>query len=93
MGQLRAACFRIVQEQAVQDFERQDLVDFRGVIALPGKVPPDCRFHPFSLNIRPGQAARVKQHLPNIIRQVIPVPDPKVKDLMPAEEQAFWVKR
>ena len=50
-------------------------------------------FDALSVQIRPGKRPRVEQHFPNVFGEGIPVPDPKMVVLVPAEEEALEVQR
>src|ERR1700740_2058414 len=51
------------------------------------------RLEPFSVNIRPRHASRIKQRLPHVTGKGIPIPSPKMKNLMPSEEETFKANR
>src|SRR5262245_53796357 len=53
----------------------------------------DDGFQSLSLQIGPGQTARIQQHLLNISSQGIAVPKPEVEDFMPAKKKALQVER
>ena len=45
------------------------------------------------IQVRSGKSARVEQHFPNVLGEGIPVPDPKMIELVPAEEKPFEMER
>lgn len=57
---------RIVQEEAVNDFEGQYLVKFGCVISIPLNMTPYNRLEPFSCDVGPGKTTRIEQHFLNV---------------------------
>ena len=64
-------------------------MDLKGVISVPFEVPLNNRLYPLGLKIGPGKAAWIEEHFSNIAGKDIPVPDAKVMELVPAQEQPF----
>src|SRR5208283_3603702 len=82
-----------VDEKAVQQFKRQQFMNLVSVIPASFEVAPHYSFYAASLEVRPREAPRVKQHFPNVLREPVPVPDSEMVVLVPAEEQALEMKR
>lgn len=83
----------ILYEKSMHDFQSQQPVDLGSVVAISLKMSPYHCLKPFSVDIRSAETARIEQHLPNVLSETIPVPDPEVEDLVPPEEEPFEVQR
>src|SRR5207245_2171024 len=78
-----------VQKKSVQEFQGQHLVDLVGVVPVSLEVASHHGLELVSVEIRSGKSARVQEHFPNVAGERIPVPDPKMIELVPPEEEAF----
>ena len=85
---LSESSFRI-NENPMKEFEGQHLVNLEGVVSVSFEVSLNNSLESMRLEIGPGKAARIEEHISNIARKRIPIPDAKVVELVPAEEQVF----
>src|SRR6267143_3500516 len=67
-------------------------MDRGGVVSVSLEVAPHHGLDSVPFEVRPGKRPRVEQHLPNVLGEGIPVPDPEMEQLVPAEEEAFEAK-
>src|SRR5208283_2745040 len=82
-----------VDEKAVQQFQREYLVDLRGVVAVAFKVATHHRFQRLGIKISPGEGSRVQKHFLHVFGKRIAVPDAEMVVLVPAEEKALEMER
>ena len=75
-----------IQEQPMQQFHRQEFMDFVGVVAVPAQMSLHGGFNAFAVKVRPRKGAGVEQHLSYVFGQSITVPDAEMRKLMPAEK-------
>src|SRR5690348_9696492 len=76
----------------MQQFHGQKLMDGGGVVLRPADMAfHDGLYAPF-LEIRTRQRPGIKQHLPNVVSQCVPIPHAEVKQLVPAEEYSVEMK-
>ena len=73
--------------------QREYFVDGRGVVLVSFEMTMHQGFKPVTAQVGPGKAPGIQQHLPNVVGKGIAVPDPKMVELVPPEEQPFEVKR
>ena len=76
----------------MQKFQSQELVDLVGIVPPPAQMAFDDGFDTLSLDVSAREASGIKQDLPDVIRQLIAVPDPEMRKLVSAEEQALQMK-
>ena len=76
----------------MQQFQRQQQVNFGGVVLVPLKVTVHHGFDRFPFEERPGKGFRVKQHLPNVRGEHIPIPNAVMSKLVPTQKEAFEVQ-
>lgn len=82
----------IVEEEAVNQFQGQHLVEFGGVVSIPLDMPPYHSLKAFAFDIGPGKGARVEQHFLNIPGEGIPVPNAEMEGLVSSQEDVFEVE-
>jgi hypothetical protein len=82
-----------VDEKAMQQLQREYPVDFVGIVPISFEVTLYHGFKRISFEVRPGKSARVKEHFLNVFGEPVPVPDPKMVILVPAEEKALEMER
>jgi len=68
-------------------------MDLSSVVPVSSEVVPHHGLDPRPFEVRSGKRPWVEQYLPYVLREGIPVPDPEVKQLVPAEKTAFDVER
>ena len=71
----------------MHEFQSQDLVNRGGVVPVSFEMAAHNFFDPAPLQVRPGKGSLVQKHLLHVPREGIPVPDPKVAELMHAEKK------
>ncbi len=71
----------------MHEFQGQHLVNFGRVVPPPVEVPAHHGLKALPFEVRTGKSPRIKQHFPDVLGEVIAVPDPKMTELMPAEEK------
>src|SRR5262249_27600003 len=81
-----------VNQEAVQEFQGQGLMNCRGGSPGSSCVALHHGFYRFPLEVGPGKGPSVKQHLPNVFREHIAVPDTEVAELVGAEKEPFEVE-
>ena len=77
----------------MEQLEGQPLVDLAGIIPTPTEMMSHHDFDPLTFEVRPRERSRIEQHLSNVIGEGAPVPDSKVKGLVPTKEEAFEAER
>jgi hypothetical protein len=77
----------------MKKLERQEPVDFGGVVAIALEVGLDDRFDPGSLQVRAREGSGVEQNFLNVLRENGPIPPPKVEELVTTHPKTFQVKR
>ena len=77
----------------MDEFQGQYLVNLRGVVPVAFEMALDHPFERRWLDVWPGKASPIEQHLPNVVRQNVPVPDTEMVEFVPTEEQAFQGQR
>src|SRR6266850_3177758 len=82
---LRTRLWRI-DEEALDEFEGQYLVDFGGVVTVSFEVSLNYCLKPVRFEIWPRKTAWVQEHVANIAGEDVPVPDPKMVELVPSEK-------
>ena len=75
----------------MQQLQGQHGVNLGRIVAATLQVTVDHRLEAFSFDVRPGQRARIQEHVANVSGQDIAVPDAEVMELVPAEEEPFEV--
>src|SRR5207247_2253079 len=68
-------------------------MDLRGVVPVSLEVTLYDGLEPAPLEVRARQSTRVQEHFPNVLGEDIPVPDPEMEQLVPAQEEAFETKQ
>src|SRR5688572_1990935 len=81
-----------VQEEAMNELQRQDLVDLSRVVPVSLEVPVYDPFERVAIDIRPGESAGIQQHLADVAGQRVAVPQPEMVELVPPEKEAFDVQ-
>ena len=76
----------------MNQFQGQQFMNRAGVIAVPFEMAAHNLFHAFAFQVRTGQCSRIEQHLANVIRQRIPIPNSKVVKLVSTEKKALQVE-
>ncbi len=77
----------------MDEFQRQYLMDFGGVVPVSFDVTSHHRFEGIPLEVRPGKSSWVEQHFANVLGKEIPVPDPEMGKFVSAEKQSLQVER
>jgi len=81
-----------IHEEPMDKLQRQQLVNFGCVVAIASHVALYDGFQSSSFDIRSGQRTFVKQHLPKVVRNIVPIPDSKMKELVSTEKETFQVQ-
>jgi hypothetical protein len=87
------AVIRSIQKEPVENLGRQQLVDRRRVVSLSPRMPGHDGLKHRSFEIGPGERSRIEKHLPDIVGKRIPVPDPEMQKLVPAEKKSLRMQR
>jgi hypothetical protein len=82
----------MIQEEAVNQFQGEHLVEFGGVVSIPFEMTSYYSHQPFSFDIGPGKSARVEQRFLKISGEGIPVPDAEMEWLVCAQKELFGAK-
>ena len=73
----------------MNQFQSQHLVEFGGVVSIALEMTSDDSLQPFTLDVGPGKSLRVKERVLKISGEGIPVPDPEMERLVPAQKELF----
>ena len=79
----------LIHEEAVQEFQRQHVMDLVGIVLIALQMALDHSFKCFPLDVWPRQRAWVHESLPNVASQSISVPDSVMIELVSAQNESF----
>jgi len=73
----------------VNEFQREDLMDFRGVVPISFKVAAHDALDSIPFEVWTGKCSWIEQHFLKVFGEDIPVPDPEMVELMPTKEKSL----
>lgn len=82
-----------IQEIPSDDFQRQHLVDFAGVVTDTREMIAHESLNHTPLKIWSGESPGIEKHFSNVPGKRIAIPDAEMFELVPAEEQSLKPKR
>src|SRR6266436_1699750 len=76
----------------MQELQREHFVDLEGVVPVALEVSPHHAFESTAVEVRPGKGPRVEQHFTDVGGESIPVPNPEMAELVPAQDETIQMK-
>src|SRR5215469_16708392 len=81
-----------IHKKPMHQLQGEEPMDLRRVIVVAPQVPLHNSSHAFPVHVGARERTRIEQDLPDIIRQIIAVPDPEVKELVTTKQDALEVQ-
>ena len=78
-----------LNQLSLDELQHKDLVYLTRIIPIAINMTFDYLFHSVCAKVRPLQRDRIKQHLLQVGRQFVAVPNTEVGDFVPTQEQLF----